>query len=130
MKKLILPSLLFIVCNSVMAEWSLVDNDDKKGVTTYIDFSTLQRTKNKIKVWVLHDYKKVRNTIGIKNLSYKLLNEYDCTEKRMMKHLQYIYSDNMGNGEKIELGGERCCWWSHVLPGTINESIWKLACKR
>ena len=101
-------------------------NDD--GATIYADLASIRKSGNRVKMWSLQNYTSVRNTCGIRNLSSRLLYEYDCKEEKMMMRLLYLHSENMGRGEAIQINGEYCCWWSHVSSGTVNEALWKHAC--
>ena len=101
-------------------------NDD--GTTVYADPASIRKSGSKVKMWRLDDFKSIRNTFGIINLSSRSLNEYDCKNKQVMMHFLYVHSGNMGRGEAVQINGEYCCWWSHVSPGTINEILWKTAC--
>jgi len=109
------------------AVWTEVGiNED--GAVVYANPISIRKSGNRVKMWILHDYKSVRNTLGLMNLSSRSLNEYDCKEKQATMHFLYVHSGNMGRGEAVQINGEYCCWWIHVSPGTINEILWKTAC--
>lgn len=135
----IILMLLLIVVSSCAVSYDEIHHDSQRlvwdevginddGATIYADLASIRKSGNRVKMWSLHDYKSVRNTYGIRNLSSRLLNEYDCKEEQVMMRLLYVHSGNMGRGEAIQINGEYCCWWSHVSSGTINETLWKLAC--
>jgi len=128
MHKVILMILLAVVSSGSRAEWVEIGETEEKDLTVYADPTTIRKTGNTVKMWSLDDYKSVRNTLGLMNLSSRSLNEYDCKEKQVTMHFLYVHSGNMGRGEAVQINGEYCCWWSHVSPESMGEILWKFAC--
>ena len=57
MKKLIPMLLLVGVSTNVFAEWTWVGTNSNGGITAYVDFATIHKKGNKVKVWDIFDYK-------------------------------------------------------------------------
>ena len=128
MKK-VLVLLLLMVSTSVFAEWTRVTESADGDMTAYIDFGTIKRKGNKVKMWYLQDYKAVhslsRNGEYLSGASY---HEYDCEEdtKRMLD--LYLYSGNMGDGEIVGSRTNIKDEAKSVIPGSIEETLFKIAC--
>ena len=62
MKKLLLTLVLAIVSSSVMAEWVYIAESEEEVeeayfVTAYADPDTIRKTGNRVKMWVMEDFK-------------------------------------------------------------------------
>ena len=128
MKKLLLTLMLAAVSSSAMAEWVYVAKDKEETFTVYADPTTIRKTGNTVKMWSLDDYKSVRNTLGLMNLSSRSLNEYDCKEKQVTMHFLYVHSGNMGRGEVALINMNIDASEIHIPPGSISKISLKLAC--
>jgi len=100
-------------------------------MTAYIDYGTIKKKGNKVKMWHLQDYKAVqslsRNGGYLSGASY---HEYDCEEetKRMLD--LYLYSGNMGDGEIINSHQNIKEEAKSILPGSIDEKLFNIACSK
>lgn len=129
MRKVILMMLLVIVSSSAMAEWVTVAENKILAFTAYADSRTEATTKNgdKVKMWKMYDYKSVQEISGYKFLSSKFQNEYDCKEWQSRILVNTTYSINMGVGEVVFTQSDTGIW-QPVIPGNIDEVMWKFAC--
>ena len=130
MKKLLIL-LLLLVSTNVFAEWTRVTESADGDITAYIDYGTIKKKGNKVKMWDLLDIKTVKETAGKRYLSSLSRNEYDCEEETKLMLDFYWYSGNMGNMRQGEIV------YSHknmkeeaesILPGSIEETLFKIAC--
>ncbi len=129
MKRLLLILLLAVVSSSVMAEWVEVGVNDFIGSTFYADTGTISKSGNKVKMWVMYDYKTAHDVgedFG-KYMSTKSHNEYDCKETKVRVTYQARFSKNMGKGKKEVETSANFEWYS-VVPDTHDELLWKIAC--
>ena len=94
MKGILLASIIAVATNAVMANWSLVDESDDGSVIIYSDFTTIQITGDKIKMWSLGDFKAVKETNGVKFLSSKYQKEYDCKQLSTAMQLPFSAGSN------------------------------------
>ena len=124
MKKLLLTLVLAVVSSSAMAEWVKVSED--KLVTVYADPTTIRKLGNKVKMWVLVDYKKDEEEFGI--LSARLKEEYDCKEKKQRILFMAFYSGHMGKDETVEILSEPEGSWQQPLVGDLAEALLEFAC--
>ncbi len=124
MKKLLLTLMLAVVSSSAMAEWVKVSED--KLVTVYADPTTIRKLGNKVKMWVLVDYKKDEEEFGI--LSARLKEEYDCKEKKQRILFMAFYSGHMGKDETVEILSEPEGSWQQPLVGGLAEALLEFAC--
>ena len=77
--------LLAVVSINAMAEWVEVGVNDFIGSTFYADTETISKSGNKVKMWVMYDYKTAHDVVGDnfgKYMSTKNHNEYDCKEAK------------------------------------------------
>ena len=117
-----------MVSTNVFAEWTEVGGS-ADGMTSYADFGTIKRKGNKVKMWSLLDFKTIKKGSGDERyLSSVTRNEYDCEEETARQLDIHWYSSNMGQGEIV---------WSttnykeeprSILPGSIDETLFKIAC--
>ena len=125
MHKAILMLLLAVVSNSAVAKWTAV-NENKESIQ-YVDLATIRKSGNKVKMWSLSDYKSVQGVAGNKFLSSKIQWEYECKEEQLRQLFCQPFSGYGGRGQPTtwhNKPGE----WKPVMPQSIGEIIWKIAC--
>lgn len=127
MKKMLLTSILALITHTVMADWSLVDENTDGSVTIYTDFGTIQKTENKVKMWSLGDFKTVKEFSGIEFLSSKYQKEYDCKQEQTRMLAFTLFSANMGEGQVVYSNGDPD-EWEPVIPGSVAKTLWEIAC--
>jgi len=126
MHKIILVILLAIVSSSAMAEWVRIGTTNKS--TVYADPTTIRKSGNKVKMWVLYDFNSVKGVSGEKYLSSKTQAGYDCMEEQE-KILYYSWhSKNMGRGDVFWSKNKPNLDWTPVIPGSMRKPFWKIAC--
>ena len=129
MKK-ILTLLLLMVSTNVLAEWTRVTESADGDMTVYADSETIKRKGRKVKIWRLYDYKTVQILAGDNTRRYlssvgRL--EYDCEEETSAVLDIYWYSGNMRQGDIVYSSTTKDEAIS-ILPGSIEESLFKIAC--
>ena len=129
MKKLTL--LLLLICSTnVLAEWTRVTGSSDGDMTVYVDFGTIKRKENKVKMWYLYDLKTIKKTENIRYLSTISHNEYDCEEETSRMLDYYWYSGNMKNGDMVYSSTNLKNEPIAIIPNTINEILFKIACSK
>ena len=126
--KILIAVLLAVFSTSVMAEWTRVSGSDTDTSTAYADLSTIRKSGNKVKMWVLLDYKVVRTVDGMRYLSMTNQFEYDCKEETSRILAFLWYSKNMGAGEVVYTSGAMHEEPRPIPPGSMIEGIFKVAC--
>ena len=131
MKKLLLTLLLAIVSSSAMAEWVKVGEAvwrDGSHYSVYVDPTTIRKSGNMVKMWLLYDYGTVQKHTGSSMLfaSVKGQSEYDCKEEQSRILYQVLFSKNMGKGKRITMRDPDK--WGPIEPNTIGVETWKFAC--
>ena len=126
MKKLLITLLLAVLSTSAMAEWTPI-NQTEMG-THYVDFSTIRKVGNKVKMWTMHDYKTMQIYEGKYYLSNKSQFEYDCKNETSASVADLSFSDNMGSGQLVSSYYKNGLNPLPVSPGSIGEFVWKIAC--
>lgn len=125
MKRLLLILILTVMSGSAIAEWA--EAGKNKDFIVYYDPATIRKSGNKVKIWSLHDYKTARGQVEY--MSVTLESEYDCIKKQSRRLFLSFYQKNMGSGTTIRKDIEPSSWLP-VTPGTIKESMWKVACRK
>ena len=128
MSKLLIAALLAVFSTSVMAEWTIVTFNDSSF--HYADLSTIRKSGNKVKMWVLFDYKVVQidKNDGMRYLSQAIQQEYDCKEETWKMVTLNWHSKNMGAGEVVYASGAIHEEPIPIAPGSAVEAVFKLAC--
>ena len=133
MKKLLFILALALISTSVMAEWAQVGKNDEMGIDNYIDFTTIRKTGDIVKMWSLNDSKAAidvsigQNITGV--MSIKSQDEYDCKEERSRNLAFIMFTGNMGRGKPIPNNLD-ISQWSPISPGSTSEAMWKIACDK
>lgn len=130
MRKTILMILLALVSSSAMAGW--VELGRNESSTLYGNPASIREAGSLVKMWTLSDARTVQWLRDKSYVSVKMEWEYDCKEKQMRLLAIAYYSGNMGSGEAISFksGGPVSEKWGRVVPDSIEETFWKLACGR
>ncbi len=124
MKKL--PLLLLLLSATCFAEWSQIGSNNKSS--GYIDFETIKKNGDKVKIWTLIDNKTSVDFKGVRYLTEVTHYEFDCKEDRQRGLDFSLYSGHMETGNavysltNIEIESEP------VIPGTIGDEFFKVAC--
>jgi hypothetical protein len=99
------------------------------GLKVYVDPDSIRRKENLVKMWQLYDYKTVQTVAGDSLLSIKRYNEFDCTGARTRMLAYTWFSGNMATGKVVYSTPDEQ-QWEPVVPGTINRTLWKVACNK
>lgn len=126
--KTILMLLLAVVSSGAVAEWINVSTDES-GSSIYADPATIQKVGNRVKMWVLFDYRKATLDAGDRIMSIRKHEEYDCKETQV--RLLYIskHSGRFTEGKMVYLNDIPNNEWVPVAPSSILEDLWKYACR-
>jgi len=111
------------------AEWWEATRSTSGGLTAYIDPTTIRidQKHELVKMWALYDFKTVEKFHQASYLSLKSQQQYDCIEGRSRTLAQSFFEGYMGDGDVVFTDStERS--WNPVAPGSMGESLWRLAC--
>jgi hypothetical protein len=129
MSKIVLMCLLAVVSNSAFADWIYVDSTD--NFDSYANQDTIRKNGSIVKMWQLDNYnvtqKDVDQANGKEFFSVIAQQEHDCKEERTRPLALTYYAKNMGAGDVI-YNQTFTGYWQPVLPGSMAESMWKVAC--
>ena len=123
----ILMMLLAVVSSSAMAEWVELATTDIS--TFYVEPTTIRKSGNKVKMWVLENFNSVQEFSGDKYLSQKAQDEFDCKEMMRRALSMTLFHGNMGTGGFTNISGnKKPRKWYSVEPDSTQEVFWKFAC--
>ena len=123
MKKLVF--VLLLISTSAWAEWTRAGDND--NFYAYVDFSTIRKKGNKVKMWHLLEYKTARKVAGTTFLSMMEQYEYDCEEEQSRRLYVSWHSGHMGEGGAIKINSDPMKW-EPVPPGSAGKSLWDVVC--
>ncbi len=128
MPKAILILLLAVVSNGAAAEWVNVSTDDS-GFTIYADPSTIRKVGNRVKMWVLFDYRIATLDAGDKIMSKRKHEEYDCKKRQIRLLYLSKHSGRFTEGKVVYLNDIPYNKWMPIVPGSVLEDLWRYACR-
>jgi hypothetical protein len=123
-----------VVSQPVSAAWEKLGEagDGEAEHATYADPATIRRTENGRRMWTLDSYKQPQTWPTPSNLnvfqSIKALIEFDCTGDRLRELASTRFSREMGEGSSVT--SSEPLQWLFVIPGSVGEVRFKLACKQ
>ncbi len=127
MKKLGLM-LLLIASTNAFAEWTKYSENNV--VSFYIDFGTIKRKGNNVKMWHLYDFKTVQKAGDYSFWSTVNNYEYSCEERTIRELDFYVYSGNMRQGETLFSQTNIKKEPVSIMPDTVDDYFLKIACDK
>jgi hypothetical protein len=98
------------------------------SLTQYVDPQSIRRDGNKVRLWLLRDYKSVQVAGNKTHLSAVDRKEYDCFEDTVRTMDIYEYSGKMGKGDIVLSIPNVTNPAASVIPGSIAATNLKIAC--
>jgi len=128
MKRLLMGLMLLVTAGTAMGEWTVAGDNDQ--FVQYVDRATIRRNGNFVKMWDMSDFKTVQKSAagGASYLSSKMQEEYDCKEEKMRILAFTWFAGQMGSGKVVVSVGNVRGKWEPIEPGSIGETLWKIAC--
>ena len=128
MKGIILALILTSISTHVMAKWEQYAYMKDDGTSIYIDRSTIRENRNIVRMWYLNDYKTMQINPRYKFQSTKGLTEFDCVDEKTRMLTFLHYTGNMGGGRVVHVNDEGPGIWEYIVPGSVYEILWLVAC--
>lgn len=124
----VLILLLTTASNSSLAEWINISTDNN-GSSVYADSSSIEKSGNRIKMWILFDHRKAIRESGDKIMSIKKHVEYDCN--KLQSRLIYLskHSGRFTEGKVVYINDIPYNKWIPVAHGSISEDLMRYACR-
>jgi len=119
-------SLLKYAC-SADAEWRPVTRVQDEDAIVYADATTIHKTGNRIKAWLLYDYKTAKEINGKQFMSMKTHSEHDCKKEQVRLLYNTYHSKDMGRGE-IVFTDPHTSRWVPAENGSVRRVLWKTVC--
>ena len=124
----ILILLLATVSSHAVAEWINISTNSN-GSAIYADPTTIQKSGDRTKMWVLFDYRKVIIESGDKIMSVKKYEEYDCNKSQARLLFISKHSGRFTEGKVVYVNDIPYNEWIPVVPGSTPEDLWRYACR-
>jgi hypothetical protein len=117
---------LLLLSSPAWAGWTSVGEDH--AATAYADKATIVRKGETATMWSLLDFQNFRRMVEVGYFSQKTHVEYDCAAPRLRGLSLSLHSEKMGEG-KVIYEDTSAHEWEQVAPNSLNELLWKAACK-
>ncbi len=126
MKKLSLYIFLVLIwCNVGFAGWKNFTPDDKEGVYTYLDTTSIKKSGQFTQVWTLTDYS-YPDSEG--NHSNKVLFNFNCKNYEGEFIEVFVYIGQMGKGESTSMKDKLPGGWIDFGANSVTYNLAKHVC--
>lgn len=122
----ILLALLALASGSAAAAWVMVS--ESEAAVVYVDPDTILRTDNRATLLELTDYRAAPDP----NRPYQSVRrsyQFDCAEGALRTLSILTFAGKMAGGETV-LAINEPSRWLLFIPGSVGETLWKIACSR
>ena len=127
MRNIILMLMLSLVSSNAMAEW--IEVGRYGDMTLYVDYSTIRKHGNLVKMWSLIDRSKFDTVDNKQYKSVKQQWEFNCVEEQNRMLYASYHTGNMGKGEVFDVISEPSEMMP-IPPNSGNEIQWNIACSK
>ncbi|CAN1543212.1 MAG: hypothetical protein K9J28_05635 [Sulfuritalea sp.] len=119
--------ILFCLSAEVAAEWTMIQTNDDSNL--YIDFDSIKKSGDLIKVLNLNDYYLAQQKQGLSSQWEELV---DCKNKKFKALSINYYAENMGKGEILNTThfNESETNWSDIVQYSIGELKINIICSK
>jgi hypothetical protein len=123
MKKLFLLGLMMLA-SSAWAEWGKYASSD--GVEFFFDPSTVRKSGNFSKVWVIYNLPSTKDGAS----SYRLRKEFDCSNEKFRALYFSMHTKKFAKGEVLESSDEPDSHWSEIPPRSPVRILHAIVCAK
>jgi hypothetical protein len=114
---------LFFVANSAYADWIYISKN-QSGNSFYIDKSTIKKSGNYSKFWILLD---LHNPYKDSIFSFKRQMEFDCVQRTTRGLYVIGFTNNLGKGQVV-MDGKINSEPSPISPNSLESDYYKIVC--
>lgn len=127
MHRLLFVLILFCFSAEVAAEWTMIQTNDDSNL--YIDFDSIKKSGDLIKVLSLNDYYLAQQKQGLSSQWEELV---DCKNKKFKALSINYYAENMGKGEILNTThfNESETNWSDIVQYSIGDLKINIICSK
>ena len=130
MRKLPLLLLLLIVSQSAIADWTLITTNESGSYSAYIDFSSIQKSRNLVRLNTLFDFREPQSWVTDFSFKSSISTfEFDCNSGQQRTASIDMFNGSMGQGglaASIDHGGK----WGQQQNDSVGKYLWKIACRQ
>ena len=127
MHRFLFVLILFCFSAEVAAEWTMIQTNDDSNL--YIDFDSIKKSGDLIKVLSLNDYYLAQQKQGLSSQWEELV---DCKNKKFKALSINYYAENMGKGEILNTThfNESETNWSDIVQYSIGDLKINIICSK
>jgi len=111
-------------------EWTAIGTGRDQAVAYYLDFQSMRKRGQKVRVWELLDFDAPQMVGESKDkyLSSKLQIEFDCDLRQSRILSLYLYEGSMGSKRVVYSKSYASSAWEHVPSDSVEKELWNSAC--
>lgn len=128
MKRLI-PAMLMLAALNAQADFTRYHEDDE--LQSYLDAASITRAGREVRMWTIDDYRQPQTDIA--NKPYRSVKShwtFDCAKRLSDVMTAFYYAEGMAQGDPVHSGAVSERQWDKVVPGSVGELAFKVACAR
>jgi hypothetical protein len=96
---------------------------------TYADLATIKKNGSMVRMTSVIDPEVADDAaVTRRRFSWKDEWDYECQRSEFIPHRFTQYSGRMGTGEKMYSQSVPVIYWMPVVPGTLGDKLWRIAC--
>jgi hypothetical protein len=123
-----LLTLLMLFAPPAWADWDFVV-ETESGTQVFIDFQTVRKEGNRVKVWQLTNYLKPQKIpSGLEIFSLRTRYEFDCKDETSRMLAITAFPEQYAKGKELGHEGESNKW-EHIAPRSTHSEVLKKVCK-
>lgn len=123
-----LAIFLLVLSEAACAEWQQIEVFED-GMRVFVDKGSVRRDGDTAQVVHLVRWAEPQEEAGQPAYRSTLVRTaYDCVGKREKYLSSVSYAGAMGNGVKVAADGREAEAWYSISEGSMEESLWKIAC--
>lgn len=121
--------LLGMPASAAEHDWTLLQTGEEKVVSILVDYATLKRDGDVIRVWAMLNFANAQTLKnGSKYLSSLMHVDIDCNKE--LHRVGYTHVAEKANGQgKVLMMSEGSTKWSPVVPESMSSNVFAAVCK-
>jgi hypothetical protein len=123
-----LLAFAMLISSPAWADWDFVV-ETESGTQVFIDFQTVRKEGNRVKVWQLTNYLKPQKIpSGLEIFSLRTRYEFDCKDETSRMLAITAFPEQYAKGKELGHEGESNKW-EHIAPRSTHSEVLKKVCK-
>ena len=132
MRKLLLATVLSVITQSAIAEWTYAGKPFDGEYKLYIDLASIKRGEIEVTVWQLTDYAYLRKEVNGNYKSVVEKFEYNCKNESYRVSTYFKYEGQMQTGNVIKTSKYtlQTFPFQEIVPNSVISNVFEAVCKQ